>query len=143
MESFPLTNNGKVDRKALPVPMTGSSAPAPAAGTPMQERVAAIWREVLEAPNVGMDDNFFDIGGSSILLIRIRAELQKQLDRQIPITWMFEFTSVRTLADKLREESEPTTANAASGSVISATQEQARKQREAFARMRTAKGVKV
>jgi amino acid adenylation domain-containing protein len=142
MESFPLTNNGKVDRKALPVPVTGSVAPAVEAGTPMQERVAAIWREVLEAPNVGLDDNFFDIGGSSILLIRIRAELQKQLDRQIPITWMFEFTSIRTLADKLREESEPTTANAASGSVISAAQEQARKQREAFARMRSAKGVK-
>ena len=142
MESFPLTNNGKVDRKALPVPVTGSVAPAVEAGTPMQERVAAIWREVLEAPNVGLDDNFFDIGGSSILLIRIRAELQKQLDRQIPITWMFEFTSIRTLADKLRGESEPTTANAANGSVISAAQEQARKQREAFARMRTAKGVK-
>ena len=142
MESFPLTNNGKVDRKALPVPVTGSSARAPEAGTPMQERVATIWREVLEAPNVGLDDNFFDIGGSSILLIRIRAELQKQLDRQIPITWMFEFTSIRTLADKLREEPESTAANSANGSVLSAAQEQARKQREAFARMRSAKGVK-
>jgi amino acid adenylation domain-containing protein len=138
MESFPLTNNGKVDRKALPVPVTGSSAPAPGAGTPMQERVAAIWREVLEAPNVGLDDNFFDIGGSSILLIRIRAELQKQLDRQIPITWMFEFTSIRTLADKLREESESAPPSSSGGSVLSAAQEQARKQRETFARMRAA-----
>ncbi|MBB5056307.1 amino acid adenylation domain-containing protein [Granulicella aggregans] len=142
MESFPLTNNGKVDRKALPTPTTGSAAPAAEAGTPMQERVAAIWREVLEAPNVGLDDNFFDIGGSSILLIRIRAELQKQLDRQIPITWMFEFTSIRILADKLREEPESVAPSSAVGSVLSAAQEQARKQREAFARMRAAKGVK-
>jgi acyl carrier protein len=104
----------------------------------MQERVAAIWREVLEAPNVGLDDNFFDIGGSSILLIRIRAELQKQLDRQIPITWMFEFTSIRTLADKLREESESAPPSSSGGSVLSAAQEQARKQRETFARMRAA-----
>jgi amino acid adenylation domain-containing protein len=142
MESFPLTHNGKVDRKALPTPVTGSAAPVVGAGTPMQERVARIWREVLEAPNVGLDDNFFDIGGSSILLIRIRAELQRQLDRQIPITWMFEFTSIRTLADKLREESESVTPSPAGSSVLSAAQDQARKQREAFTRMRTAKGVK-
>jgi amino acid adenylation domain-containing protein len=138
MESIPLTHNGKVDRKALPVPAAGSTVPAAEAQTPMQERVAAIWREVLEAPNVGLDDNFFDIGGSSILLIRIRTELQKQLDRTIPITWMFEFTSIRTLSDKLRDGEE--TSKPSDGAMMSAAQEQARRQREAFARMRTAKG---
>jgi acyl carrier protein len=138
MDAIPLTHNGKVDRKALPVPAAGSTVPAAEAQTPMQERVAAIWREVLEAPNVGLDDNFFDIGGSSILLIRIRTELQKQLDRTIPITWMFEFTSIRTLSDKLRDGEE--TSKSSDGAMMSAAQEQARRQREAFARMRTAKG---
>jgi acyl-coenzyme A synthetase/AMP-(fatty) acid ligase/acyl carrier protein len=138
MESLPLTHNGKVDRAALPKPVTGSLAPAAEMGTPMQERVAAVWRGVLEAPHVGLDDNFFDIGGSSILLIRIRAELQTQLGRQIPITWMFEFTTIRALADKLREvEGE---AAPAPNVVLNAAQEQARRQREAFARMRSAKG---
>jgi amino acid adenylation domain-containing protein len=141
METLPLTHNGKVDRAALPKPMTGSLAPAVEKGTPMEERVAAVWRGVLEAPNVGLDDNFFDIGGSSILLIRIRTELQKQLARQIPITWMFEFTTIRALADKLRDaESDTSSAPPAANAVLSAAQEQARRQREAFARMRTAKG---
>jgi len=138
VESIPLTHNGKVDRAALPKPVTGSITPVAEKGTPMQELVAAIWRKVLEAPNVGLDDNFFDIGGSSILLIRIRTELQAGLGRQIPITWMFEFTTIRSLADKLREaESESATAPSA---VLSAAQEQARKQRDAFARMRSMKG---
>jgi len=142
MPSIPLTHNGKVDRNALPKPATGSAAPSAEKGTPIQERVAAVWRTVLEAPNVGLDDNFFDIGGSSILLIRIRTELQVQLARQIPITWMFEFTTIRALADKLRD-ADPDSASAPSpgpNAVLSAAQEQARRQREAFARMKTAKG---
>ncbi len=137
--AIPLTHNGKVDRKALPVPTAGSAAPPSEAGTPIQERVAAIWRKVLDAPNVGLDDNFFDIGGSSILLIQVRTELQTQLARQIPITWMFEFTTIRALADKLQMAdvgSSPATATPNNG-VLNAAQEQARKQREAFARMRT------
>jgi amino acid adenylation domain-containing protein len=140
--SIPLTHNGKVDRAALPKPVSGSLTPAAEKGTPMQERVAAIWRSVLEAPNVGLDDNFFDIGGSSILLIRIRTELQTQLARQIPITWMFEFTTIRALADKLRDADPESSSmpSSAPNAVLSAAQEQARKQREAFARMRTAKG---
>jgi amino acid adenylation domain-containing protein len=144
MDQFPLTNNGKVDRKALPVPVAGSTENAASVAetaTPVQERVAKIWREVLEAPNVGLDDNFFDIGGSSILLIRVRTELQNQLSRQIPITWMFEFTTIRTLADKLGEtEAGPSAAASPASGVLNAAQEQARKQREAFARLRSAKG---
>lgn len=142
MEAIPLTHNGKVDRKALPTPSAGSTSPLAEAETPMQERVAVIWREVLETPNVGLDDNFFDIGGSSILLIRIRTQLQNQLNRTIPITWMFEFTSIRTLADKLRDDSDATESKSGSSGTISAAQDQARKQRDVFARMRSAKGGK-
>jgi amino acid adenylation domain-containing protein len=142
MESLPLTHNGKIDRAALPKPVTGSLASPAQKGTPMEERVAAVWRVVLEAPNVGLDDNFFDIGGSSILLIRVRTELQTQLSRQIPITWMFEFTTIRALADKLRNAESDTSSSASSvpNAVLGVAQEQARKQREAFARMRAAKG---
>jgi len=142
---IPLTHNGKVDRKALPAPVAGSGVAtattwATGAGSPLQERVAKIWREVLDAPNISLDDNFFDIGGSSVLLIRIRTALQSELSQQIPITWMFEFTTIRALADKLGEsdESSSSTAPSASNPVLSAAQEQARKQREAFARMRSA-----
>jgi acyl carrier protein len=142
LSAFPLTTNGKIDRKALPKPTTGSTAPAALAGTPMQEEVSAVWRKVLEATNVGLDDNFFDIGGSSILLIRIRTELQKKLARTIPITWMFEFTTIRALAEKLRDADQDSSSLAApaNNAVLGAAQEQARKQREAFARLRSAKG---
>ena len=147
LDEIPLTHNGKVDRKALPVPTTGSAAPAAEPSSPMQERVSGIWRDVLEAPNVGLDDNFFDIGGSSILLIQVRTQLQTELARQIPITWMFEFTTIRALAEKLQADElqmagagpSPATATTSNG-VLNAAQEQARKQRDAFARIRSAKG---
>jgi amino acid adenylation domain-containing protein len=138
MPAFPLTSNGKIDRAALPKPVSGSLEPAAETGTPMQQRVAAIWRSVLEAPSVSFDENFFDIGGTSILLIRIRKELQDQLARQIPITWMFECTTIRGLAAKLSEAASESAPPASSA--LSAAQEQARRQREAFARMRAAKG---
>jgi amino acid adenylation domain-containing protein len=142
MPAFPLTGNGKIDRAALPKPVSGSLTPVVAQGDPMQQRVAAVWRDVLEAPGVSLDDNFFDIGGSSVLLIRVRAELQKQLDRQIPIMWLFECTTVRALADKLRDAVRTSTEAhpAPSSPALSAAQEQARRQRDAFARMRSAKG---
>jgi acyl carrier protein len=142
MPAFPLTSNGKIDRAALPKPVSGSLATVVETGTPMQQRVAAIWRAVLEAPNLSLDENFFDIGGSSILLIRIRKELQEQLSRQIPITWMFECTTIRSLASKLSEaasESAPT-ASPVAAPALGRAQEQARRQRDAFARMRSSKG---
>ncbi len=142
LDAFPLTGNGKIDRAALPIPQAGSGSPATRTGTPMQEQVAAIWQSVLATQNVGLDDNFFDIGGSSLLLIAARTQLQLKLDRQIPITWMFEFTTIRTLAGKLENSGVEGTASAGSSGAktLSASQEQARKQRDAFARMRAAKG---
>jgi len=143
MPAFPLTSNGKIDRAALPKPVSGSLAPALETGTPMQQRVAAVWREVLEAPSVSLDENFFDIGGTSILLIRIRKELQDQLARQIPITWMFECTTIRAIADRLSNAADPTATESSSPVLtpsLGQAQEQARRQRDAFARMRSSKG---
>jgi amino acid adenylation domain-containing protein len=141
LAAIPLTGNGKVDRAALPKPMSGSNALQAKPGSKIQGQVTAIWRKVLEASNVGLDDNFFDIGGSSILLIAMRAALQAEFGRAIPITWMFEFTTIRTLADKLLESSAPGLAPE-KREVFAGAQEQARKQREAFARLREAKGAK-
>jgi amino acid adenylation domain-containing protein len=142
LSEMPLTGNGKTDRAALPKPETGSKTARFDQGSQMQEEVAAIWRKVLDAPNVDLDDNFFDIGGSSLLLIAARSQLQKQLGRQIPITWMFEFTTVKALAGKLSENhttsaSDPAIANKTSIRVV---EQQASKQREAFARLRAMKG---
>ena len=146
IETMPLTGNGKIDRNALPKPMTGSKAGVFESETPLQEQVAAIWRTVLNTQKVGLDDNFFDIGGSSLLLIETRKLLQEGLGRPVPITALFEFTTVRALARQFEEQSSNTTKShsepvESSNQALSAVQDQARKQRDAFARIRSAKGV--
>ncbi|MBS1799357.1 MAG: amino acid adenylation domain-containing protein [Acidobacteria bacterium] len=141
MEAIPLTSNGKVDRAALPKPATGSTPVATGvqktSDTPLQIQIAEVWRNVLKAPQVGVDDNFFDIGGTSVLLATVRSQLQEKLGRSIPVTWMFEFTTIRTLAEKFAETGDSPVKSSAT---LDAAQEQARKQREAFARMRSTKG---
>jgi acyl carrier protein len=142
IDKMPLTGNGKIDRAALPQPTAGSLKSEWSAGSPMQQRVAAIWCKVLGTRNVTMDDNFFDIGGSSVLLVSVRAALQEQLARSIPVTWMFEYTTIRSLAERLTNtDTAAAGANASTDSAqIGAAQDQARKQRDAFARLRAARG---
>lgn len=150
LQAIPLTSNGKVDRASLPEPAasSGNSVVAQqitdAAGTSssIQERVAQIWRHVLGSSHVGLDENFFDIGGTSVLLVAVRTELQLKLGCSIPVTWMFEFTTVRSLAEKISEISESRVNQKAqkTTSQLSAAQDQARRQREAFARLKATKG---
>ncbi|MER5467618.1 amino acid adenylation domain-containing protein [Streptomyces sp. NPDC002685] len=72
VESIPLTPNGKLDRRALPAP-DQDSRPYVAPTTPTEQAIAAVWREVLGLERVGADDSFFDLGGHSILAVRMLA----------------------------------------------------------------------
>jgi len=140
---FPLTPNGKVDRSALPAPRAGSSLPdrrSLDAATTLEDLVASIWRVVLKARAVGLDDNFFDVGGTSLLLIAVRTGLQEQLDRQIPVTWMFECTTIRALASRLGESTEPSP-EGITRNFISPLLDRVQKQRMAFARARAQRNV--
>ncbi len=104
LEALPLTPNGKVDRRALPAPGTARSAAETAYAAPdgMTERqVAAVWRQVLGLEEVGAGDNFFDVGGHSLLLFSVQAELRRRLDRAVPIVDLFEYPTVRSLARRL------------------------------------------
>ncbi len=138
LAALPLTANGKVDRQALPAPQPGTNSArrhglTHASG--LEYSIARIWQMVLAADEVGLDDNFFDIGGTSLLLIAVRTGLQEQLDRPIPVTWMFEYTTVRSLARKLGNPDD-------AGSVASnQLADAARRQREAFRRARGVKGL--
>jgi amino acid adenylation domain-containing protein len=139
---FPLTPNGKVDRSALPAPRTGATLPdrrSLASATSMEDLVASIWRVVLKARAVSLDDNFFDVGGTSLLLIAVRTGIQEQLDRQIPVTWMFEYTTIRALANRLAEPAAPVAA--AHETAPQMLQNRIQKQRMAFARVRAARSV--
>jgi amino acid adenylation domain-containing protein len=139
LKELPLTVNGKLDAAALPAPTVGSGdvarrdGPAPSLSE-TEARVALVFTEVLDLQGIGLDDNFFDSGGTSLLLIGAHLRLQSQFERQIPVTVLFECPTVRSLAKRLSTEE-------SSVSEKNAVQEQAQKARGAFARARASKGV--
>ncbi len=105
LDALPLTPNGKVDRKALPVPQAATSTPDDAASdalmTPLQREVAALWCEVLRVDRVRLDANFFDIGGHSLLLVKLQAALQRKFAREVPLVELFQRTTVAAQAERL------------------------------------------
>jgi acyl carrier protein len=132
---LPLTLNGKVDRAALPAPESNSgSRPDQLAGNELEQTVRDLWRQVLGVNQVGLDENFFDLGGDSLLIVAVHAQLQKLLHREIQVVDLFEHVTVRSLARHL-------SASAAVSPAFAAAQEQARKQREALVKRRQAKGM--
>ncbi len=115
LPSLPLNPNGKVDRKALPDPFAGDAAaaagPEPEAATftgevgsePFEEQIAEIWRAVIGARAVGLDDNFFEIGGHSLAAIHMLAEVHKRTGKRLPNTILFQAPTVRGMAEALRK----------------------------------------
>ncbi len=105
LEKLPLTLNGKLDKRKLPAPKVELDARAYAAPETEQEKIIAdIWKEVLQLERVGKYDIFFEIGGTSLHLIRLNNELKKAFNKDIPITKMFRYTTVSSLARYLNQE---------------------------------------
>jgi amino acid adenylation domain-containing protein len=130
LPKLPLTSNGKVDRANLPRPVTPSSPTSNASvGDDVEQMVGQIWKKILRIERAGLDDNFFDLGGDSLLLVAVHSQLQKQLGREIPITDLFDQTTIRSLAKHLG-------ANGTNGKSFDAAQDRAQKQRAAFAKQR-------
>jgi aryl carrier-like protein len=104
LEELPLTPNGKLDRAGLPAPRQAGrppdTVPAGAAGD-LERTVTAAWRETLGVDRVGADDNFFDIGGNSLLLIQLRARLQRALGREVRTVTLFRNPTVRMFVRQL------------------------------------------
>ncbi|MEO8191048.1 MAG: amino acid adenylation domain-containing protein [Acidobacteriota bacterium] len=99
---IPLTPNGKVDRNALPPPdETGSTREYVAPRTASEQRVVKTWLEVLKLERIGADDNFFDLGGHSLLLTQVVSRLRKVFNREVPIRWLFEVPTVSGLAERI------------------------------------------
>ncbi len=96
---LPLTPNGKVDVRALPAPDVGGT---PAHVAPAEQDAAGaisqVWAELLGVPRVGPDDNVFDLGASSLLVVRARARLQTRLGLDIPIAHFFQHRTPRAMA---------------------------------------------
>lgn len=101
IDLVPLTPNGKVDRRALPDP---EPADPPVGtyrmpGNATEEKLLAVWREVLALNRMGVADNFFESGGNSLLAARTVAALKKTHGFEIPVTKLYQFPTVRSLAD--------------------------------------------
>jgi amino acid adenylation domain-containing protein len=103
LDRLPLTPSGKVDRKALPKP---EYAPAAAAMVGPRDEIEAkllnIWREVLKLSAVEVTDNFFDVGGHSLLAVRMVDEIRKATEVEIPLTALFQGATIEHLANIVR-----------------------------------------
>jgi acyl carrier protein len=104
IDEMPLTVNGKVDRKALPehgsiMSVTGAG-PVPARSE-IERQIAEIWRELLGA-QIGTNDNFFEVGGHSLLALQMHKRLSAMVGRPIPIMELFRHPTIRSLAEFIK-----------------------------------------
>jgi acyl carrier protein len=105
MAQLPLTRHGKVDKAALPAPADAPAErgrPALVPGDALEQAIEQVWQAVLRVDEVGVDDNFFDLGGHSLLMVSVQGALQKRLERSISVIDLLEFPSIRSLAAHLR-----------------------------------------
>ncbi|HEY9649328.1 MAG TPA: amino acid adenylation domain-containing protein, partial [Coleofasciculaceae cyanobacterium] len=104
LEALPLTPNGKVDCQALPVPEQHPSEPETAfvaPQTPIEKELANIWSEVLTIEQVGIYDNFFDIGGHSLIATQLMSRVRTRLGVEIPLRELFASPTIKELAESL------------------------------------------
>jgi amino acid adenylation domain-containing protein len=106
LERLPATPNGKVDRAALPAPAFAGGALSPPPRNAMEERVAQVWREVLGAARIGVHDSFFDLGGTSLLLVRVHAGL-REIRPDLRVVDLFRHATVEELARYLEAGAAP------------------------------------
>jgi acyl carrier protein len=106
LEALPLTPNGKVDRYALPTPDTRRPEQADdyvAPHTPVEEMLASIWAQVLHLERVGIHDNFFNLGGHSLLVAQIIARLRNTFQIELPAPTIFRLPTIAELAVVIEE----------------------------------------
>ena len=99
LEALPLTPNGKVDRRNLPeLQQTQQSSVFTPPATPMEEKIAEIWAEILHLPQISVNQNFFEIGGHSLLATQVLARLRERFRVDLPLRCIFETPTITDLA---------------------------------------------
>ncbi|MFG3194758.1 amino acid adenylation domain-containing protein [Streptomyces sp. NPDC048208] len=104
LDEMPLNANGKINRRALPEPASaagGDTARGGAPRTPVEEILAGIWAEVLGLTEVGRSDNFFALGGSSLLMTQVVSRMRRVLGRDVPLRVLYQHPTVAALAAEL------------------------------------------
>ncbi|MGF7034182.1 amino acid adenylation domain-containing protein [Paenibacillus mucilaginosus] len=109
LDRLPLSPNGKVDRKALPVPEGGGirEQPYTPPRTRTESALAVVWAEVLGLEKVGIHDNFFELGGHSLLATQVISRIRTSLQADLPVHRLFDTPTIAELAAALEEESTP------------------------------------
>jgi amino acid adenylation domain-containing protein len=107
LEFLPLTPNGKIDRRALPEP-EGTRPQLETAyvmpQTEVERQIAQVWQKVLQLEKVGLYDNFFDVGGHSLLMIRVHGELQTLFGQSLGMVKLFQYPTIHALAEHLTSD---------------------------------------
>ena len=104
LDELPLTRNGKVDRAALPAPEAarpelGADFVAPQ--TQLERALADIWQQALGVERVGVNDNFFDLGGHSLLMVQVHSRMRETLDAGVSMVEMFQHPTISALARRI------------------------------------------
>ena len=108
MEAFPLTPNGKIDRKAFPKPESIASEPGSPYVEPegeLEQQLAEIWKAALRKPVIGANDNFFELGGHSLLAAQVFAQMDRQIGLKLPLALLFQAPTIRQLAASAQQKS--------------------------------------
>jgi amino acid adenylation domain-containing protein len=130
LDAFPLSPTGKVDRSRLPLstqPAAGTRGRAPANET--ETALIAIWQRVIGRSDLGVDDNFFDLGGTSLGLMDVHASIRSQLASDISVVEMFQYPRISALAERIAPKVTPRSAPPApAASSLSARDRAARQQ---------------
>ncbi|HEX7505320.1 MAG TPA: amino acid adenylation domain-containing protein [Polyangia bacterium] len=108
VEAFPTTPNGKIDRKALPTPQTDDSGVFVAETyveprSELERRLTEVWRHVLGVERLGIRDSFFDIGGQSLLAVKLLGQISRVFGKRMPLTVLLEAPTVEQLAKHLED----------------------------------------
>ena len=104
LEALPLNRNGKVDRSALPEPdraSLGLSTVFVPPRNPTEERLVAIWREVLGMEEIGTAHDFFELGGHSLLATQVNSRIRQEFDIELPLRCLFEHPTIARLAESI------------------------------------------
>lgn len=107
LDALPRTLSGKFDRKALPKPEFHNSEQVDSGGIPRtktEKIIATLWQEALQLKNVSLHDNFFDLGGHSLLIVQVQQKIEEIFDVNLPVVEIFRYPTVSALAEFLEQE---------------------------------------
>ena len=107
LNSIPLTTNGKIDRKALPAPSrenVSSTGDFVSPGTEIEKSLAAMWRELLKVDRIGIHDDFFNLGGHSLMAIKAVSRIRDVFGVDLPLATLLEAPTIAALSQILRQK---------------------------------------